>query len=170
MSVIYYLGAPYTSPDPAVMQQRADEIDTFLSHALLAGADVFSPITYGHLMCLRFDLPRSWDFWKRFDLEMLRRSDALLVLQLPGWAASVGLGAEIKHAQEMQKPIEYIDPSEVDQWKPWSAERLTRSDYTMGRCSACGVLTSHSIGALYLCWNCVRKRRELKKGGTDEQG
>ena len=142
MSTLYYLGAPYTSPDAQIVGERVDAIDTFLFHALLAGADVFSPITYGHLMCLRFDLPRSWDFWKRFDLEMLRRSDALLVLQLPGWAASVGLGAEIQHAQEMQKPIEYIDPSEADQWKPWGAARFTHTDDTMDQCSACGVLTS----------------------------
>ena len=165
MSTLYYLGAPYTSPDQQVVNSRVDAIDTFLSHALLTGADVFSPITYGHLMCLRFDLPRSWDFWKRFDLEMLRRSDCFLILALDGWEKSVGLQAEIECAIDLSIPREYIEPQNAMKWKPTAIEQHRSCGYSMSPCSECGKLTSNHVGLQFVCWECVRNRDVLVKGG-----
>ena len=76
-----------------------------------AGNIVFSPIAHSHPIAVQCELPLGWDFWHQFDKAFIDWCDALIVLKLPGWDTSVGVNAEIKIAEEMGKPVEYMEAS-----------------------------------------------------------
>jgi hypothetical protein len=55
-SILYYLGAPYSDPDPAVIDTRVSVTNDFVVHALLQGADIISPITQSHELARKYNL------------------------------------------------------------------------------------------------------------------
>jgi len=73
------------------------------------GNYVFSPITHTHPIARVCDLPGGWDYWGGYDRRMIKSCDELMVLTIDGWAESTGVTAELKIAQELGKPISYID-------------------------------------------------------------
>jgi hypothetical protein len=73
------------------------------------GQQVFSPIAHTHPIA-QFDLPKGWEFWEEFDRWYISRCDEVVVLMLRGWRESKGVQAEIKIAEELGKPVSYIEP------------------------------------------------------------
>jgi nucleoside 2-deoxyribosyltransferase len=106
-----YLASPYSHADAHVRQYRFEEACRAAAALLRAGVPVFSPIAHSHPIA-KFGVPTTWEFWQQTDLEYLRRCDALAVLRLPGWQASVGVQAEIELAKCMGKSVLFIDPQE----------------------------------------------------------
>jgi nucleoside 2-deoxyribosyltransferase len=105
-----YLASPYNHPSPDVRQGRYEANVRALAALLHEGRVAFSPIVHHHpVACLR-DLGRGWDFWRRVDVEYLRRCDSLIVLTLDGWRESVGVAAEIEIAQTLGLPVEHMEP------------------------------------------------------------
>ena len=51
--------------------------------------------------------------WYAFDLQLLARSDELLVLQLPGWEDSKGVMVEIAGAQTKGIPVRLLSLEEA---------------------------------------------------------
>jgi len=105
-----YLASPYSDPNPAVMQQRFDAVCRYAGHLMLQGKVVYSPIAHCHPIAERVNLPRTWDFWEKFDRGMLKRADELVVLKLPGWDTSKGVAAETSIAHDLDLHISYVDP------------------------------------------------------------
>jgi hypothetical protein len=69
---------------------------------------VFSPIVPSHPL-VAYGLPTDGSFWQRVDAEHLRRCDEAVVLMLDGWGSSDGVQVEIRLAQELGKPLRYIE-------------------------------------------------------------
>jgi hypothetical protein len=92
------------------MEQRFDAACRAAGRLMAEGHVVFSPIAHTHPIAVRCELPRGWDFWKRFDEEFVRASRKLIVLRLDGWDTSKGVAAEIQIAEAAGIPVEYIDP------------------------------------------------------------
>jgi anaerobic selenocysteine-containing dehydrogenase len=97
------------------MEQRYRSAVEAVGALLSAGLAVFSPIAHNHHVNLACQLAKEdgasrWEFWKRFDLLMIDRADAVIVLRLNGWRQSRGVNAEIEHAQRTGKPVYYFDP------------------------------------------------------------
>jgi nucleoside 2-deoxyribosyltransferase len=112
---LYYMGSPYASPDPAIVEGRFLEAVKAVGALLKQGICTFSPIAHNHHVNIESDLAKEtgesrWAFWKPFDLLMLDRCDGLIVLMIPGWDSSRGLAAEIEHAQAAGKPVFCYDP------------------------------------------------------------
>lgn len=105
-----YLASPYSDADPAVMEQRFDAVCRKAGELMNRGHVVYSPIAHCHPIAVRVDLPRTWDFWQRFDRGMLRNARELWVLKLPGWETSAGVAAERAIATELGIPVVEIDP------------------------------------------------------------
>ena len=61
-------------------------------------------------MAMEVDLPTDWAFWDRSCRAYLTHSHKVVVLKLAGWDRSSGVAAEVRIAQELGIPIEYLEP------------------------------------------------------------
>lgn len=107
----HYLGSPYSHKNPAVRHARYLAARQTLQEYLERRVWTYSPIVHCHHLAVEGGLPTDAKFWEEYDFAMVRASKGLLVLMLPGWAESVGLGGEIEYAREALISVTYIIPS-----------------------------------------------------------
>jgi len=107
---LVYLATPYSHPNKQVQAARFRAVNRTAAHLMLHGEHVFSPISHCHPIAAAGGLPGDWEFWEAYDRAILASCRKLLVLRLSGWDASVGVQAEMRIAQEMGIPVEFIDP------------------------------------------------------------
>lgn len=100
-----YVASPYSHKDPTIQEHRFRMAETYVISAMRQNFPVFSPIYYCHNLALKFDLPGDANFWKKFNNSMLRKADAVHVLQLIGWRESKGVQYELMMADELGIPI-----------------------------------------------------------------
>lgn len=105
-----YLGSPYSSPDPAIQQQRFERVTQAAAWLMQHGQSVFSPITHSHNIEQHFSYRRDWEFWAKQDLPLMQACDELFILTLEGWERSIGVQAEIEHARELGIPVTFMEP------------------------------------------------------------
>ena len=108
-----YLATPYSHPSPDVMESRFVEACKAAGHLMIDGEIVFCPIAHTHPIAVQCSLPRGWDYWEKFDRTFIEAAKKVVVVMMPGWVESKGVQAEIKIAEELGKPVEFISP-----W-PW---------------------------------------------------
>ena len=72
------------------------------------GEVVFSPISHTHPIAEQCELPKGWEYWNKYDRAMLSQCVKVYVLTIDGWMESVGVAAELKIANELGLPVEYI--------------------------------------------------------------
>lgn len=106
---LIYLASPYSHPDYTVRIYRFTQVCSKAAQLMSHGLLVFSPIAHTHPIALGGNLPLGWEYWDEFDRRMIAACDELWVYMLPGWTESVGVGAEIKIANEMGKLITYME-------------------------------------------------------------
>ena len=108
-----YLACPYSDPNPLVRQMRFTQVCHVAARLMLAGNVVFSPIAHSHpIETLGMTDIKDGEFWMAQDLPLLALADKLMVLKLPGWERSKGLGQEIAFALGRGIHVEYIDVAE----------------------------------------------------------
>ena len=105
---IWYLGSPYSDPDPDVQQFRCDVVTLVAGDLMKSGYTIFSPIAMCHPIAIATDLAKDFKFWRDFDLSMIDRLDGLLVLCIDGWSKSVGLQAEIDFALDTECQVKFV--------------------------------------------------------------
>lgn len=104
-----YLASPYSSPDPAIVEQRFAFTMKCLAELIgKRGLFVWSPIVHCHEMAVRYKLPKDAAYWQRFSIDFIRRCDGMYVLKLPGWKESIGVQEEIKFANSLFIPTTYL--------------------------------------------------------------
>ena len=106
---LIYLGSPYSHPEPRVRQRRFELVCAVAAAMMRVGHLVFSPIAHTHPIAEAGDLPKGWDFWKRYDEVMLAASARLVVLKLPGWEESKGIAGEIEIMTAAGKPVLFLE-------------------------------------------------------------
>ena len=92
-----------------VKTHRFNKLNLAAAKLMNEGYLVFSPISHTHPIALAGDLPGSWEFWKEYDRTFIEWADEIHVLKLSGWRESTGVTAEIELANELNKPVRYID-------------------------------------------------------------
>ena len=102
-----YICSPYTHPDPAVREQRFQEVCRQAARLLRGGEMVYSPIAHSHCIA-RFGLPIDWGFCEGHSRAMLARCDRVAVLELDGWQESVGVRREVEIARALGIPVRHI--------------------------------------------------------------
>ena len=91
------------------MEQRFD-VACRIAGALMAKGDVvFSPIAHTHPIAIWCALPRGWDYWERYDREMLKCASKMIVVKMPGWDTSKGIAGELAIARDLGLAIEYME-------------------------------------------------------------
>lgn len=104
-----YLGSPYSHFDWRVRDSRFRSVCRAAGALMKTSKHIFSPIAHCHPIALEVDLPTTAEYWRGYNCDTLRRSDALWILTLDGWRESKGLDIEKQMAEEMQKPIRYVN-------------------------------------------------------------
>lgn len=104
MSFIY-LANPYSDPDPKVIDERFRQAERALYALLMEGRATYSPIVHCHELAKKYDLPKTFDFWRKYDLSMIASCSDLYVLMLDGWEASPGVRAEVEFARSIGVPV-----------------------------------------------------------------
>lgn len=103
-----YLAAPYSDENKIIIEQRMKVFCQTDSKLMKAGVFTMSPLMK-HFILQYEKLPGDWEYWQHYSRDMLKRADAMIVVMLPGWAASLGLTEEIRDAKALGLPIYYID-------------------------------------------------------------
>jgi len=113
---LYYLASPYTNPDPAVRQVRFQAACEATAHLMRQRMHVFSPVVHSHPLAAY--LPAGWDFWRPVDLHFLGLCQRFIVLMLPGWRESVGVGDEIRAWTATGRAVEHMSwpPEQESDW------------------------------------------------------
>ena len=95
---VVYIGGPYSAPTQYLIEQNIRAAETLALEVWKLGAVAICP----HTMTRFYEgvLPRAT--WLEGDLELLRRSDALLLVK--GWEESAGTRAEVQHAARLHIP------------------------------------------------------------------
>lgn len=107
-----YVASPYSHQNPIVEDHRFEIAQEYVTACFRQHIVAFSPIYYCHPIARKNKLPGDANFWKNFNNTIMRRCDALHVLQLIGWRESKGVQYEMMMAQELSIPIitvEYTD-------------------------------------------------------------
>jgi hypothetical protein len=110
MTGLIYLATPYSDPDPAVREKRFQVVNRVAARLMKSGYLILSPISHTHPIALAGDLPKGWEFWKRYDIAIMKACSSVLVVTQDGWRESVGVTAEIAIAKGMGLPVLYTPP------------------------------------------------------------
>lgn len=110
LSDLVYLAGPYAHESKAVMEMRFNYYTALAGDLMKDGIEVYSPITHNHPIACAQEMPRTWDFWAKYDLRMLSRCKVMLVIMLDGWQSSTGVKAETEFAKKQGITIFHIQP------------------------------------------------------------
>lgn len=106
---LVYLASPYSHVDPAVKQQRYEEVCKKAAQLMSAGYLVFCPIAHSHpIETLGMPDIKSGDWWLRQDFALLKHCDKMIVYMMDGWGESYGVKKEIEFASRNGIPIEFV--------------------------------------------------------------
>jgi hypothetical protein len=120
-----YLACPYMHPDKNIMQERFEKVNRLASRLIYGGLFVFSPISHTHPIAIAGQLPLGWDFWEPYDRTFIDWCDELHVFKADGWEQSKGVTAEIRIAQEQDKPVIYHEDTFDLSYSPPDPTTLT---------------------------------------------
>jgi hypothetical protein len=100
-----YLATPYARY-PGGPEKAFIDAACITSRLLMAGVNVYSPITHSHSLSVYGGL-KGGDhaFWLPYDELMMSRCDTLIVAHMEGWQESKGIAHEIEFFRRMRKPI-----------------------------------------------------------------
>lgn len=110
MDELIYVAAPYTHPDPVVVEGRMYALERHLAHLSADRKVAFSPLLMHYCLDRGIELPGDYGFWRNHCLTLLSKSDVLDVLMLPEWNASEGVADEIEFAKANGIPVRFSCP------------------------------------------------------------
>ena len=112
MNILLYIASPYQHKYKRIVEERYIDVSRATAKIINTFPHIipFSPIVYTHPL---IDFIEAGVDWYTFDLELLYRCDAVLVLKLDGWKDSFGVKLEIKEAHETDIPVIYAKKDDV---------------------------------------------------------
>ena len=109
-----YVASPYTHPDPAIRQERYEQVRDFCARVQPMFNDpLYSPIVHWHDAAVCNEMPTEAEFWWRHNSQMLDLSKMLIVYAIEGYGDSVGVTQEVNYAMDKGLKLEYYNPSEI---------------------------------------------------------
>lgn len=107
MKPFVYIAGPYTIPEPIENTRKAIQIGYILFNKGLCipfvpHVSLIQGLVTGN---------NNWEYWLKFDLEVIEHMDALL--RLPG--KSKGADKEVKHAKKLGIPVFY-NIEDLEKW------------------------------------------------------
>ena len=109
---LIYLASLYSlnaARRPALKQARYERVLRVAALMIKDDWKVFSPIVHCHTMSLQYELPSTFDFWRKIDEVYISHSDRLCILTDKDWQQSEGITGEIEIAKAYNKPISLVE-------------------------------------------------------------
>lgn len=107
-----YLASPYSHPNSIVRELRFRAVELALADMLKNRIWTYSPIVHCHALANKYDLPKDFEYWQEYNETMLNPAACFVILTLPGWDKSVGVGAEQRFANDIALPVMDREPVE----------------------------------------------------------
>lgn len=114
---IIYVAAPYTDPDSTVRLRRYREATIAAAKLIAMRYVVYSPLTMTHPIDIELSEEGATlgsDYWVAFDEAFMVHCCAIVVLKTQGWDVSRGVDREIRYFREQERPVIFLEPSEID--------------------------------------------------------
>ncbi len=112
---LLYLACPFTHSSPEIQEYRYRLSCRVAAKLMRCGITVFNPLSHSVPICEFIgDIKDQHSFWMAVDLPILRRSDEILVLGLPGWTESRGVRSEMFEALAHAKPVTQIEEADIE--------------------------------------------------------
>ena len=111
--MLAYLAAPYSHPDPEVVDARMVALAEAAAWLDRRGTLVLAPALHWHPVCRMTGLPGTWGSRRPWCLAALKACGSVLVLTLEGWSQSEGVLAELREAAHLKMPISHLDPGVI---------------------------------------------------------
>lgn len=112
-----YLASPYSDADPLIVKTRFLIAEEVTAGLITQGKFIYSPIVHCHELALKYSLPGDFVFWRRYNIDMLRRADCMYILDIPGWDTSSGVKHEMMVAAEIGIEIHMVKQNlEIRPW------------------------------------------------------
>lgn len=136
---LIYLASPFTNPNPSVRQNRRLAAAGVLAYYAKPETELFlySSIVHWGYVEEFYSVPQEFEYWKNKDFFMINKSHALWVLPLEGWKKSYGIQQELEYANDLQKPIFFVQANshglhlseglEVEEYPPLHISGLVRN-------------------------------------------
>ncbi len=109
---LIYLASPYTHTSKLIEEFRYNLLCLAVKEFLMKGNVVISPIVHCHPVSIKHSLPGDFMFWKRYNLQLLKKCDKLLIVQIPGWYQSKGINYEVIYATNKGIPYDTVSVHE----------------------------------------------------------
>lgn len=103
-----YLASPYSHPDELIRRTRFMLAEQATASLLRRGIWVYSPIVHCHELASKYNLPGDFDFWSKYNIDMIRRCDSFAILDIPGWQESKGVQGEWEFARQLDMTAIFI--------------------------------------------------------------
>lgn len=122
-----YLAGPYTAKlpdgteDHALVAERMRLFYKCVEALMKRGIKTCSPLMMHGVRTVCPQLPGDWTYWGDYSEVLLKRSDFLIILRIPGWENSTGVSEEVAIARMNNIPTIYIDPQELVPDQPTNA-------------------------------------------------
>lgn len=105
-----YIALPYTDDDKNIVEERVVIAMKYAATLFQKGEYAFSVVVHCHEMSKRFNMPKTYDFWKHYCEIMIKNCKEVHLLQIEGYKESVGCAGEIEIANNFAKPVYEIPP------------------------------------------------------------
>ncbi len=112
---LLYLACPFTHSSPEIQEYRYRTSCRVAAKLMRHGINVFNPLSHNVPINEYLDgIDDQHSFWMAVDLEILHRSDDVLILGLENWTKSQGVKTEMFEALSLHKPITLIDEEDIE--------------------------------------------------------
>lgn len=117
-----YAATPYSKYEGGIHHAFIDACKV-TERMLRAGLlNVYSPIVHSHSLAIYGNLdPFDHGIWLPFNEAIIKKSDALIVVMLPGWESSEGIKHEIAAFVVNGRPVYFMSPDDLS-YEPCSLE------------------------------------------------
>ena len=112
-----YLASPYSHPDDLIRKTRFLIAQEVTAGLINLGKFIYSPIVHCHELAETYAMPTDFVFWRRYNIDMLRRADCMYILEIPGWDTSDGVKHEMLVASEIGIEIHLVKQNL--ETRPW---------------------------------------------------
>jgi hypothetical protein len=105
----WYLASPYTRYVEGI-DAAAEEVSKVAAQLISAGVQVFCPISHAHFIAKISGLdPLDHKLWMALNQPFMDAAHGLLIVKMPGWKTSQGVGEEISAFKRSGKPISHME-------------------------------------------------------------
>lgn len=107
---VWYLASPYSHKFRVMMWYRYLRTVSTGARLILQGYILLEPIAMCHWHSVFHSMPTGYTFWQTRDRTFIRKSDGILVVDLPGWKESIGVSDEVQYAKSRGLPVFLVSP------------------------------------------------------------